>query len=113
VVILPSPVIFSSRPELRSDTTPAPDLRNAMPQGTSRSSATTPAAFGLGAPVPDGRGVGRGDEDALGLSGVPAVGAIDVGAPAGLSGAGGEQPASAPTAAPADPTSIVRREIIL
>jgi hypothetical protein len=102
---------------LRSDTTAAPDLRNAIPHGTSRSSATTPAAFGLGAPAREGRGVGLGvglgDEDALGLSGVPAVGAIDVGAPAGLSGAGGEQPPSAPIAAPADPTSIVRREIIL
>ena len=59
-VTLPSPVIFSSRPELRSETSAAPDLRNAIPHGTSRSSAMTPAALGFGGPDSDGRVVGLG-----------------------------------------------------
>ena len=61
-------VIFSSRPELRSETSAAPDFKKAIPHGTSRSSAMTPATLGLGAPVFDGRGVGLGVADSLGAA---------------------------------------------
>jgi hypothetical protein len=84
----------------------------------------TPSTLGRGLPDDDGRAVGVGVDASLGAAadGVPAVGALEVGALevgalevgalAGVWVSGGEQPASAPMAAPADPSSIVRREIM-
>ena len=80
----------------------------------------TPVALGFGGPDSDGRVVGRGvvalsvgDGLVAAADGVPAVGALDVGVLAGARAVGWEQPASPPIAAPADPSSIVRREIML
>src|SRR5215212_3261939 len=54
VLTLPRFEIRSTRPEFRSDTSPSPEARKAIPQGTSRLSAITPVTFGFGVAVADG-----------------------------------------------------------
>ncbi|HKH82666.1 MAG TPA: hypothetical protein VKA25_03165 [Gemmatimonadales bacterium] len=108
--------IRSTRPEFRSETSASPELRKAIPQGTSRLSAMMPVTFGLGAAVRDGDAEGVREELAergAGL-GVPFDGSssgeeLDALWPSAVP----EHPATTPRAAPAEPRSSVRRETTL
>ena len=103
VVTFPRAVTRRIRPVLRSLTSASPEARNTIPHGTSRLSATVPASRGRGGPV----GVGLALAVALGPALLGEVGGLDGavvdGTGVDVPGSGSSaQPASAPTAAPAD-----------
>src|SRR5215213_1819237 len=113
---LPRFEIRTIRPEFRSETSASPELRKAIPQGTSRLSAMMPVTFGLGAAVRDGDAEGvRAELAEVGAGlGIPCDGSssgeeLDALWPPAVP----EHPATAPRAAPAEPRSSVRRETTL
>src|SRR5215212_8705765 len=113
---LPLFEIRTTRPEFRSETSASPELRKAIPQGTSRLSAMMPVTFGLGVAVRDGEADGvRAEPTEVGAGlGVPFDGSssgeeLDALWPSAVP----EHPATTPRAAPAEPRSSVRRETTL
>src|SRR5829696_9242625 len=113
---LPRFEIRTIRPEFRSETSASPELRNAIPQGTSRLSAMMPVTFGMGAAIRDGDAEGvRAELAEVGAGlGVPCDGSssgeeLDALWPPAVP----EHPVTTPRAAPAEPRSSVRRETTL